>query len=329
MKKCICLFIVSIIFLRVNSHAQITFEKSYGGLADDIGYSVQQTQDTGYVVAGWTASGWLWQVYVIKTDSLGDTLWTRSYGWVGDDRGYSVQQTQEGGYIVAGFKYCWPTSSDAYLIKTDSLGDSLWTRTYGGMGGDYGFSVQQTQEGGYIVAGGTNSFEDGFQVYLKKTDSLGYTLWTRTYGGVGADWGMSVQQTQDRGYIVAGTYNYSGSSQVYLIKTDQNGNVAVAEGSSTELPKPLLLQNYPNPFNLTTTILFNIPTAVVGRVNLAIHDICGRHIKTLIDSELDPGIHQIEWDRNDDKGAFVSSGIYFCMLWNGGKIHTQKIMVIR
>ena len=174
MKKCVCLFVVSVIVLPLDAPAQVTFERTYGGADYEWGYSVKQTRDGGYIVAGTTYSfGDGEQVYLIKTDSSGDTLWTRTYGGAGDDRGYSVQQTQDTGYIVAGRTTSFGNNDQVYLVKTNAYGDTLWTRTYGGPLGDFGYSVQQTQDGGYVVAGYTGSFGNGGQVYLIKTDVNG------------------------------------------------------------------------------------------------------------------------------------------------------------
>jgi hypothetical protein len=97
-----------------------------------------------------------------------------------------------------------------------------WERTYGGTGDDEGQSVQQTFDGGYIIAGFSNSFGHGYDVYLIKTDPTGDTLWTRTYDADGAEYGYSVQQTSDSGYIIVG---YAGQSTgVWLLKTDASGD---------------------------------------------------------------------------------------------------------
>jgi outer membrane protein assembly factor BamB len=212
--------------VKTNATGDTLWTRTYGGASDDRGYSVQQTSDGGYIVAGWTESfGNSDQVYLVKTNASGDTLWTRTYGGTNDDEGYSVQQTTDGGYIVAGYTYSFGNAAQVYLIKTNSGGDTLWTRTYGGTNVDGGYSVQQTQDGGYIVAGETYSFGNGSQVYLVKTNSGGDTLWTRTYGGTDDDCGSSVKQTTDGGYVVAGGYNYYGSDgQVYLIKTNASGD---------------------------------------------------------------------------------------------------------
>jgi len=179
-------------------------------------------------------------VYLIKTDSIGDIRWTKTYGGVDWDAGLAVQQTTDGGYIVAGRTSSFGAGGgNVYLIKTDSIGDTLWTKTYGGGDWDEGYAIQQTTDGGYIVAGRTESFGVGFgDVYLIKTDSIGDTLWTKTYGGGDWDEGYAIQQTTDGGYIVAGdTWSFgAGLTEVYLIKTDSNGNSGCNEmGTATSV----------------------------------------------------------------------------------------------
>ncbi|KKK64030.1 hypothetical protein LCGC14_2988330, partial [marine sediment metagenome] len=202
--------------------AQITFEKTYGGSNQDYGSSVEQTTDGGYIIAGRTSSFDIanGDVYLIKIDSIGDTIWTKTYGWIAADYGYSVQQTIDGGYIVAG-----ETGADFYLIKTNAIGDTLWTKAYGGLSGEYGYSVQQTTDSGYIIAGFSNvAFNN--DVYLIKTTSLGDTVWTKLYGGNFSDQGNSVKQTTDGGYIIVGNTSSfgAGNADVYLIKTNSVGD---------------------------------------------------------------------------------------------------------
>jgi len=205
--------------------SQQRWERTYGGTVNGYGHSVQQTKDGGYIVAGSTYSfGNSGQVYLVKTNASGDTLWTRTYGGTGEDYGLSVQQTTDGGYIIAGTTNSFGSGEQVYLVKTNATGDTLWTKSYGRAGEDYGYSVQQTQDGGYIVAGETKSFGNARQVYLIKTNASGDTLWTRTYGGPWAQ-GKSVQQTSDGGFIITGeTYSFGGDWQVYLIKTNATGD---------------------------------------------------------------------------------------------------------
>jgi hypothetical protein len=181
---------------------------------------VQQTYDGGYILTGTDSGTDGGDIYLIKTDSIGDTLWTRSYSgnW---DIGGAIRQTIDGGYIITGGSFLVGAGDfDAFLIKTDSSGDTLWTKTYGGLDFDFGRDVQQTMDGGYIVLGTTGSFGAGdYDEYLIKTDSNGDTLWTRTYGWVNYDHGVAVRQTMDGGYAIL-----EGGNSAELIKVNTNGD---------------------------------------------------------------------------------------------------------
>jgi len=216
--------------IRTDENGDTLWTRTFGGSSADVGYSVQQVTDGGFIIAGYTRSYGAGgsDVYLIKTDENGDTLWTKTYGGSHDDKGYSVQQTTDDGFIITGYTKSYGAgNSDVYLIRTNENGDTLWTRTYGGNSIDVGYSVQQTTDGGFIIAGYTRSYGAGsYDVYLIKTDENGNTLWTRTFGGDSIDVGYSVQQVTDSGFIIAGyTRSYgAGGSDVYLIKTDENGD---------------------------------------------------------------------------------------------------------
>jgi hypothetical protein len=224
------LFVIGLSLLFCSlSHAQPGWERTYGGTGDDEGQSVQQTSDGGYIIAGFSNSfGQGYDVYLIKTDATGDTLWSKTYGGISWERGYTVQQTLDGGYIITGVAYSFGNGrGDVYLIKTNASGDTLWTRTFGTDSSDAGNSVQQTSDGGYIIAGVTNSVSTGdADVYLVKADSIGDSLWARTYGGRGSDGAYSVRQASDSGYILTGwTSSFgAGNTDVYLIKTNASGD---------------------------------------------------------------------------------------------------------
>lgn len=216
--------------LCTDAQGDTLWTRTYGGSVMDIGHSVQQTSDGGFVVAGYTysfgAGGY--DVWLIHTDAQGNILWTRTYGGSSSDYGYSVQQASDGGFVVAGCTGSFGAGySDIWLIRTDAQGDTLWTRPYGGSGDDYGYSVQQTADSGFVLAGETRSFGAGLNdVYLIRTDAQGDTLWTRTYGGGGSDFGYSVQQTAGGGFVVAGnTRSFgAGGADLWLIQTDVKGD---------------------------------------------------------------------------------------------------------
>lgn len=222
------IFVITFIFY-ISLSAQITFERTYGGSGDEYGFSVQITQDGGYVIAGKTRSfgAGNYDYWLVKTDSFGDTLWTKTYGGTGYDICRSVQQTRDGGYILAGYTVSFGAGDrDFYVVKTDSLGDTLWTRTYGGSERENCYSARQTADGGYIIIGSTTSFGAGGEdVYLVKTDSIGNPLWIKTYGGPLDELGVAVLQTDDGGYIFSGrTGSGPGNSNIFIVKTDADGN---------------------------------------------------------------------------------------------------------
>ncbi|NQS96982.1 MAG: T9SS type A sorting domain-containing protein [candidate division Zixibacteria bacterium] len=230
MKKLIAVFLfINLYVFTAFAQPDTLWTKTFGGLEHDYGYSVQQTSEGGYIIAGYTSSYGAGgdNVYLIKTEAEGYEQWSQTFGGNSYDYSESVQQTSDGGYIVAGYTYSYGAGYyDVYLIKTDARGNQQWYQTYGGSDWDYGYSVQQTGDGGYIIAGWTSSYGAGYgDVYLIKTDAGGNQQWYQTFGGNGWDYSYSVQQTSDGGYIIAGTtYTYgAGEGDVYLIKTDTEG----------------------------------------------------------------------------------------------------------
>jgi len=199
-----------------------------GETGGELGESVQQTADGGYIITGATSSygAGAEDIWLVKTDANGDTVWTKTFGGNDYDGGYSVQQTNDGGYIVAGRIWSGNSRYDIWLSKTDNIGNTLWTKIFGGDNDDIANSVRQTSDDGYIITGVINTPGFGNDVWLAKTDTNGDTMWTKTIGGSEGDGGNSVRQTSDGGYVIAG-YTRSrggGMNDIWLIKTDANGD---------------------------------------------------------------------------------------------------------
>jgi len=197
--------------------------------SNEYGAAVKPTSDGGYVIVGTTyqydPNGDVW---LAKTGADGNDAWEpKHFGGSSADLGNSVQQTTDGGYIIAGVtQSSGAGSGDMYLVKTDAAGNEVWSKTFGGPGNDGGRSVQQTTDGGYVIAGFTySSGTDSSNVHLVKTDGNGNQMWYSTFGGSAKDDGASVQQTADGGYIIGGgTQSYgAGGWDMYLVKTGPAG----------------------------------------------------------------------------------------------------------
>jgi Abnormal spindle-like microcephaly-assoc'd, ASPM-SPD-2-Hydin len=200
------------------------------------GLSVQQTTDGGYIATGIPA-GAIGGLGLLKYNASGQLQWLRRAPGP-NHYGFSVRQTSDGGYIVAGNKQIGTTQYDLSLLKFDGSGNLQWAQLAGGSGNESGNAVQQTTDGGYIVAGATASFGAGGQdVLLLKYDGSGTLQWARTAGGSGDEAADSVQQTSDGGYIVSGHTSSFGASGtvVVLLKFDSAGAFqwARAGGGST------------------------------------------------------------------------------------------------
>jgi hypothetical protein len=213
--------------IKTDSMGNIVWDKTFGGHDFNVGWYVQQTNDDGYIILGDSS---YYDVWLIKTDSNGNMVWDKTFEGENYNSGFCVQQTSDDGFIITGRKdYIYSEQTgNVWLIKTNSTGNMEWNRTFGGPNLDYGNCVQQTSDGGYIIIGDTESFGTGEEdVWLIKTDSNGSMEWDKTFGGIEWDSGKFVQQTTDGGYIITGhTYSFSDvKHDIWLIKTNSTGDI--------------------------------------------------------------------------------------------------------
>ena len=221
--------------IKTDSSGNPIWKKAIGETSSDFANDVQQTSDSGFIVCGYSISSFSGgfageNIYLIKLNSNGSILWSKIIGGVGNERANSVRQTSDGGFIIAGTTNSWGAGgNDFYLVKTDGNGNISWTKTFGGALDDVANSVKQTSDGGYIVAGETNSFGAGdIDYYLIKTDALGTLTWSKTFGGGGSDWLYSVVQASDDGYVMGGysiSFLGAGEADAVVIKTDITGSI--------------------------------------------------------------------------------------------------------
>lgn len=204
--------------------------KTYGGNGSDRGIHVIQASDGNFLIVGnTTVPGKKLDVFLLKCNSAGDTLWTRTYGGSEEDNGWSIKETADKGFIIVGFTQSYGAGQDdVFLLKTDANGNKEWQKTIGGTGEDIGWSIAINDDEGYTIAAQTNSVGNGdLDAYLIRTDANGDTLWTRAYGGPKVDRVFSVGIAADGSILLAGiTYSFgAGDRDAYLLKTDKNGQL--------------------------------------------------------------------------------------------------------
>jgi len=239
--------------VKLDAHGNLQWTKTIGGKSDDNGHSLIQTSDGGYAIAGETESFGAGgkDVYVVKLDAHGNLQWTKTIGGPKDDRGTSLIRTSDGGYAIAGYTSSFGAGEwDVYVVKLDAHGNLQWTKTIGGPGYEIGFSLIQTSDGGYAIAGKTNSFGAGdYDVYVVKLDAHGNLQWTKTIGGENEDLGLSLIQTSDGGYAIAGkTESFGiGGDDVYVVKLDKNGNACCAVSQTPQVGSGGRLGSSPTP----------------------------------------------------------------------------------
>jgi hypothetical protein len=218
--------------LKIDSTGKYQWQNTFGGINIENSFSVKQTRDSGFVICGFTNSSGNggYDACLVKTDPAGNLQWQKTFGGTDWDFGYWAEQAKDGGYILAGETFSYGNNSQAYLVKTNSAGDTLWTRTFGGTNEEAVYEVHQTLDSGYILAGYTKSYGAGnADFYLIKTDSNGDTLWTRTFGSPSEDLCNSVALCADGGFLLGGHSFLQGGKKFRFLKTDSDGTVLVSK----------------------------------------------------------------------------------------------------
>lgn len=242
--------------IKTDSSGQIQWQKCLGGSWDDWASSVKQTQDGGYIVAGSAISpdGDAMCIHcangnpdflIIKLDANGNIQWHNCYGGSNSEQPNAVVLAQDSGYLITGFSTSNSGDvsgnhglSDFWLLKLDYAGNLLWQKTYGGSGDDIGNTVIQTSDGGYILAGSSTSSDGDVaqnhgakDFWIVKTNNAGQIMWEKNFGGTGNDMAYSLSETNDGGFIAAGTSDSQdgditgnhGSTDYWLVKISSTG----------------------------------------------------------------------------------------------------------
>ena len=247
----------------LDQYGNIDNNRLLGGNADESAKSIQQTSDGGLIIAGYSTSslngdvtgvnhGFI-DVWVVRSDFNGDIVWDKLLGGNNDEEALSIQQTTDGGYIIAGYSFSSANgnvtatnhgSNDYWIVKLDAAGNISWNKLLGGTASEYATSIQQTADGGYVVAGYSQSSANGNvtgvnhglkDYWIVKLDAAGNITWNKLLGGSNDDVAYSIQQTTDGGYIMAGSSRSSANGDVtgtnhglndyWIVKLDAGGNI--------------------------------------------------------------------------------------------------------
>jgi len=324
------------LLVKTDSSGAILWTKMLGGSGFETLYGIDRTGDGGYIVTGETSTNSFGSsdTWLIKLNAVGDTLWTKFYGSANEESGAVVRQTADRGYIIAGDIHNAFNIHHASLLKTDSMGNLQWAKTFGAPdtsgGGEFGWDVHQLADRGYMMLGSTPGFNNSMQVFIVRTDSMGNMLWSKTFGGSQPDDPWYSIQTADGGFAIAGATQSFGSGQwdIYLLKIDSLGSanwcndssivpeavtLVLQTGSGTiittgmQTSNPLMVTNnpatiavnicppvgaeeinfegsdvliYPNPFNTSATIrIYDFAPSTRGTIyDFVLYDILGREV---------------------------------------------------
>ncbi|MFI5148388.1 MAG: T9SS type A sorting domain-containing protein [Bacteroidia bacterium] len=229
MGKTILLFLALFSGMSLPAQTDTAWIYTYGGKFDDVCNQIRPALHNGFIACGTTSSYGQGNtnMYVIRLDSLCRRQWSAVFGGRDNQAGCAVTTTADRGFAFAGYTDSYGNGGyDVYLVRADSSGRMLWQRTYGGADWDFGYSVKQTKDGGFVICGLTYSYGAGSgDVYLIRTRGNGDTVWTRTFGGTGCDIGNSITITGDTLYTITGSTTSFGNhdTSAYLIQVDTNG----------------------------------------------------------------------------------------------------------
>lgn len=322
---------MDVFLFRADSLGDSVWAQTYGGVDNDMGYDLCQTNDGGFMIVGSTESygAGSWDIWIIKTDAAGDTVWTRTIGGDGYETGRAIAKTHDGHYMIAGSGI--QVNTDVFLTKIQENGDTLWTKWAGqDAGNDAPLGITATADNGFLIAGKNYSLVTGDNdMYILKIDAAGDTLWSYSCSFNAHDEAhVALEAATGKTYLF-GTRasSSSGSYRDYWVYAFDNA-VDVSEGSQENLPKVYYLSNnYPNPFNPATTIDYRLPER--GHVSIEVYNVLGQKIATLVDQEQPAGEHTTFWNGKTSYGQTVATGLYLYRLQAGDHVETKKMLLLK
>ncbi len=283
------------LILKLNQDGSLAWAKIFGGTKSDYAFSITQTADGGYAVAGWTYSFGAGQadLLILKLSQDGSLSWARTFGGANNDYSSSIIQTTDGGYAVVGSTYGSGIGNwDILLLKINSSGSVVWAKVLGGTNADEAYSITQTTDGGYAVVGHTMSFGSGSYDYMVlKLNPDGSIAWARTLGGTGAERAYSIALAKDSGFAVAGYTNSfgTGNSDFLVLKLNSTGSYpGCVQECSPNLMTVNLSTSSPSVTTATCSPSTTLPTLTLTTPSITVTDACPPGIEETV--YIKPGI---------------------------------------
>ncbi|MGA1823921.1 MAG: hypothetical protein ACMUIP_04585 [bacterium] len=212
--------------VKTDEYGEIQWENKYGWRDYSVPKSFKQTADGGFIILGCTTETDPWLDFRLsKVDAEGNEEWVKFFGRCDDDTGMDIEIVPDDGYILVGRSGYWSQNPQAWIIKTDSLGNKEWSVAWGGSAFDEAYGVCLTRDGGYAVVGATKSYGAGDRdAFLLKLDSTGQEKWHKVFGEAGYDEAKKVYQRPNGNFVLVGTKTVEGNSQAWLIETNEEGD---------------------------------------------------------------------------------------------------------
>ena len=320
--------------VKINSTGTIEWQKTLGGTFVDYFFDIEQSNDGGYIIGGRVASDdgdvsinqGGFDSWVVKINSTGTIQWQKTFGGTSNDYLFDIQKTLDGGFITVGYTESNngdvsmnQGNGDCWIVKFSETGTIEWEKTLGGTGRDEANMISQTNDGNYIFIGFTNSIDGditfnngGYDFWVVKINETGNILWQKTMGGSGEDYGYSIQQASDGGFITLGYTNSTsgditennGLNDFWIVKLEE-------EALTINTVNKDNLQIYPNP---ATSMLNIISANEIAFDELIITDMTG---KIILEQKVQNSKINIEK---------LTSGVYILQLKSGDKIHWAKFI---
>jgi hypothetical protein len=312
-----------VIFLKLKESGEEQWSKIYNfNSSPSLMFSIEQSVDSSYILAGRRpAQTGYDDIWLMKLDKFGDTLWTKTYGEQGiHESGYYALPATGGGYIISAKRDTPNYLDELIFIKTNFDGDLLWEKSYGENISQVINVIRNTSDFGYIGTGSLQYNTGLIKVYIVKLNYQGDTLWTKLYPHEMLSSAFDIRQTNDQGYIVCGgTSNGTGFYRdIRVLKLNEFGLVSEPENKLNTQSNTLRI--YPNPFNNYTNVEFDLSSSE-PEINVMVYSVFGEKVEEFKLYNFCNGRNSIRIETR-----YFKPGIYYCLMKTNENIYTARMI---